>query len=334
MGARIDASWEYNGLRCIQLENDHMRVDVLPELGGKIFRLIDKARDRDVLWKSPRVAPHRARLHDNFDDHWAGGWDEAFPNGVAVKNRYGDDLAYLGELWSMPMSWRIGESSSEGVELVLEMATPITPARWRRRLRLGRDSVLRIAYSVEHAGYMPFDFNWGIHPALEITPSLRLDTPAVSGEVANEWGGGALGKEGARYTWPMLGSHDLRRPLGPDSLSFALHYLTGFKAGWVAATDVAAKRGFGLVFDPHLFKVIWLWQCYGGWRGYHHVILEPWTGYPTSLIEAAAAGRARVMNPGESLTTEVAAVLYGGVTSVGRLDPDGRAEEAPPGDAV
>jgi galactose mutarotase-like enzyme len=326
MSCRIDDRWEYNGLRCVTLENEHLRIEVLPELGGKIFRLIDKARDRDVLWKSPRVQPHRVDLHDNFDDHWAGGWDEGFPNGVPLKNRYGDDLPYFGELWSMPWSWRITDNSASNVELVMELSTPITPARWRRTLQLGSEPLLKISYHVDHTGYMPFDFNWGIHPCLDLTPGLRLDTPALRGEVANEWGGGALGKEGDTYDWPMLGKLDLRKPLGPDSASFALHYLTGYKNGWIAATDVASKRGFGLVFDADLFKVIWLWQCYGGWRGYHHVIMEPWTGYPTSLHDAIAGGRARVLNPGELLDTEVVAALYSGVTSVSRLDADGRAE--------
>ena len=58
--------------------------------GANIFRLIDKARDLDLLWKSPRVKPHLAAIHADFDDHWAGGWDDAFPGGRACRNRYGD----------------------------------------------------------------------------------------------------------------------------------------------------------------------------------------------------------------------------------------------------
>ncbi|HKV68834.1 MAG TPA: hypothetical protein VJN72_12165, partial [Gaiellales bacterium] len=89
MGARIDDRWHYHGLRTVRLENARLAVDVLPELGGKILRLIDKRGDRDLLWHSPRVEPHRAELHANFDDHWPGGWDEAFPGGAPSPNRYG-----------------------------------------------------------------------------------------------------------------------------------------------------------------------------------------------------------------------------------------------------
>src|SRR3977135_1783483 len=100
MACRIDDGWAYRGLSCIRLENEHLAIDVLPELGGNIFRFIDKARDHDLLWKSPRGQPHRAALHANFDDHWAGGWDEAFPGGAPSPNRYGDQLPYMGALWT------------------------------------------------------------------------------------------------------------------------------------------------------------------------------------------------------------------------------------------
>lgn len=91
----------------------------------------------------------------------------------------------------------------------------------------------------------------------------------------------------------------------------------------MACTDTAAKRGFGLVFDRDVFTVVWLWLVYGGWRGYYHAIMEPWTGYPSALDEAVKAGRARSLAPGQALQTELSAVIYGGVQSVSALAADG-----------
>lgn len=326
MGARIDDRWQYHGLRTVRLENARLAVDILPELGGKILRLIDKRGDRDVLWHSPRVEPHRAELHANFDDHWPGGWDEAFPGGAPSPNRYGDQLPYMGELWTTEASYRIARDDPAGVELELDLTTPITPARWRRRLSLsGDDPVLRIAYRLENVGTMPFDYNWGLHPVAAISPAHRFDVPAQKAEV-DENGGGTLGVKGDRYDWPQFNNLDVRRALGPDANCFALHYLTELREGWVATTDTAARRGFGLVFDRDLFPVVWLWMVYGGWRGYYHAIAEPWTGYPSPLAEAVEAGRARVLDAGGVLETEVATVVYEGVDSVSRLSADGRVE--------
>jgi hypothetical protein len=326
MGARIDDRWRYNGLRTVRLENARLAVDVLPELGGKILRLIDKRGDCDLLWHSPRVEPHRAELHANFDDHWPGGWDEAFPGGAPSPNRYGDQLPYMGELWTTAASYRIARDDRAGVELELDLTTPITPACWTRRLTLsGDDPVLRIAYRLENVGTMPFDYNWGLHPVAAISPAHRFDVPARKAEV-DENGGGTLGVKGDRYDWPQFNDLDVRRALGPDANCFALHYLTELQEGWVATTDTAARRGFGLVFDRALFPVVWLWMVYGGWRGYYHAIAEPWTGYPSPLAEAVGAGRARVLEAGGVLETEVATVVYEGVDSVSRLSADGGVE--------
>jgi hypothetical protein len=182
--------------------------------------------------------------------------------------------------------------------------------------------VIRLGYRIENIGYRPFDFNWGIHPVQAISPRHRFDTPARRAEV-DEHGGGVLGTKGDAYDWPMFGQLDVRRALGPEADDFALHYLTELDDGWVACTDTAARRGFGLAFDRSVFPVIWLWLVYGGWRGYYQAIMEPWTGYPSPLAEAVEAGRARSLQPGEALETEVAAVLYEGVESVSWLGADG-----------
>jgi hypothetical protein len=325
MGCRFDPHWRHHGLECLRIENEHVAIDVLPELGAKIHRFVDKARDRDVMWHSPRVAPHAAAVHANFDDHWSGGWDEAFPGGAPSLNRYGDELPYMGELWTQPASWRLCECGPDRVTVLFTLTTPITPARWERRLTIRAGSrAVGLAYRIENIGYRPFDFNWGLHPVQAISPAHRFDAPARRGEV-DEHGGGILGEQGEAYDWPQLRELDVRRVLGPDAEDFALHYLTELEAGWVACTDTAASRGFGLAFDQRLFSVVWLWLVYGGWRGYYHAIMEPWTGYPSELAAAVEAGRARSLKPGEALETELAAVLYGGVQSVSRLEADGSA---------
>jgi hypothetical protein len=204
--------------------------------------------------------------------------------------------------------------------------TPITPARWQRRLVLEAGApAVRLDYRIENLDRRPVDFNWGIHPVQAISPAHRFDAPARRAEV-DEHGGGILGTKGDTYDWPLFGELDVRSALGADAGDFALHYLTELTDGWVACTDTAARRGFGLVFDRGVFPVVWLWLVYGGWRGYYHAIMEPWTGYPSPLAEAVAAGRARTLEPGEALETSLAAVLYGGVESVSSLAADGAVE--------
>ncbi|MGO4856315.1 hypothetical protein [Arthrobacter sp. 2MCAF14] len=318
----IDDGWTYNGLRLIRLENRHIALEVLPERGANIHRVIDKARDLDLLWKSPRIKPHIAAIHADFDDHWAGGWDDAFPGGRASRNRYGDLLPYMGEIWTAQANYSISSSDDE-VSITTTVATPVTPAELTRTITLKRDAhTFSLSYSLRNVGTLPFDYNWGIHPSLSIRPGMRFDIPATEGLV-DEAGGHWLGEPGDRYDWPELRGFDVRHSEFSDRHAFALHYLTGLKAGWFASTDTADRRGFGLSFDRELFPVVWLCLVYGGWRGYYQALIEPWTGYPSPLDEAVAAGRARLLQPGEEQHTEVTAVLYDGVQSVSDLRADG-----------
>jgi hypothetical protein len=181
---------------------------------------------------------------------------------------------------------------------------------------------------VEHIGTLPFDYCLGTHPSVAVSPLHRFDVPAINGEVDEFGGAGLLGERGDHYTWPILRRRDghevdVRRVMGPDAGSFALHYLTPLSSGWVSCTDTATRRGIGLVFDHELFPVVWLWQVYGGWRGYYHAAMEAWTSWPGAIADAVKLGRARTMSPAETLQTTIYAVLYSGIDAVADLSADG-----------
>jgi galactose mutarotase-like enzyme len=251
------------------------------------------------------------------------------PTGEACLNEYGDRLPYMGELWNLPLQAHIERSGAGEVVLARDGQTPVSPARWTRTLRLhGDDPVLRLHTRIENVGHKPFAFSWGSHPALAVREGTRLDVPARGGEVTDAGTGGPLGNLGETYAYPLLrqGSSaelDVRGVPAPSFAQHALHALTGLGAGWLAATDPREQRGFGVVFDANLHGCVWQWMSYGGFRGWYHAILEPWTAPQPALADARAAGTALALAPGESLESTMTAVLYSGVTSVGHLDTDG-----------
>jgi hypothetical protein len=232
----------------------------------------------------------------------------------------------MGELWTARWEWHVVDR--DGPALEMSVATPITPARFTKVLRLHEDApVLDIAYRIEHVGTKPFDYLWGVHPCLAISPSHRFDVPALRGLV-DEWVGGGIGRAGDAYAWPNLplpdgSTLDVRKVLAADSDSLALHYLSDLREGWTACTDTSTHRGFGLVFDQVTFPVVWLWLVYGAWRGHYHAAMELWTGYPGALAKAIESGRAREMLPGSAIESSVSAVLYSGVDEVAHLLADG-----------
>jgi hypothetical protein len=108
-------------------------------------------------------------------------------------------------------------------------------------------------------------------------------------------------------------------------------YLAELSEGWYAITNPARKVGFGLHFDPSLFRYVWYWQQLGDvaqgypwWGRTHTAALEPWTSYPTNgLTEAIANGTAWQLQPGQQIHTKLCAVAYAGLESVSGITRDG-----------
>ena len=328
MTARVADGWSYHGLAAVVLENAALRVTVLPELGGHVLELVDKALDRNLLWSNPRMAPRRAPYGAHFDDWWSGGWDEIFPTGDrAVLND--ELLPYMGEAWSVPWDVRTGQGDGSAWVETIGHAT-IAPARLERTLRLEGDApVLHVTYRITNLDFKPLPFLFGIHPSFAVSAAHRIDHPA-STMLVGVSSDPTMGELGARYQWPIqpvpgtVGEvRDARVVLPAEAAVFGGHWATDLPDGWLALTDTVSGRGVALSFPREVFPHLWLWQVYGGWRGHHHVCLEPWTGYPMQLEEAAAEGRARVLDPGASLEAEVAFILYGGLERVSGVDTAG-----------
>ena len=328
MSARVAEGWSLRGIPALVLENAALRVTLLPELGGHVLELVDKEADRNLLWSNPRTLPRRAPYGTHFDDWWSGGWDEIFPSGDQGTLR-GESMPYMGELWCVP--WTVTPWASGGEAGIVGTAFgTIAPAQFERRLTLRADeAILRVQYRIENLDVRPLPFTWGIHPAFAVTPHHRIDLPAdemLVGVASDP----TMGTAGQAYRWPHLpdpsvdgGIRDMRTVRPRDDAVFGGHWATGLAAGWVALTDTFAHRGVAITFDPAVFPDAWLWQVYGGWRGHHHLALEPWTGHPQRLDDAIVAGRAVVLPVGGVLETEVAFVVYGDlerVESVERRD--------------
>ncbi len=325
---RYDAGWQYHGVRVVRLENSRLLIDVMPDLGGRIFRWTDKRRDRDWLWRHPRIAPAILPAGSDYDANFSGGWDELFPCCCACSHA-GEVYPDHGEYWTRPCAWQVHSKDGE-LTLHLQAEGTVTPTRMERWITLAAGSpTVRIRYRITHLGRYPFDYLWASHPALAIRPGDRLIIPAGAGRVASP-GMGRVSSDAADFTWPMVTGAD-GRPVDLSRIpeeaggapGYEMVYLTELHAGWYALLRPEERCGFGLAFDPGVFRCLWLFQSLGGWRGLHVAVVEPATGYPIDLPEAAANGRCSRLRPGEVLETAVTAVVFDGRDAVGGIAPDG-----------
>lgn len=294
-----------DGLRLLQLENGWLSLSVLPEVGAKILTLLDKKNKRNLLWRNPRIRPQAYPIDANFDNYWCGGWDDAYPTADACAHG-GEPFPNLGELRSLRWEVETLEADETKATARLSAYGPISAIKATKTVSLtGR--TLQMNFSIESLSPIPLDFLWGTHPAFAVEEGSRLIIPARTGIVAQS-NHPSLGTPGDRYNWPLVKGTDMS--IVPD-ISAGIncgHYATDLEDGWFAVET----RGQGILYEfpretcPHL----WLWLVYGGWRGYHHAVVEPWTGYPVNLEQAFEQGRHSQLKPGETFSVTVRCTTY------------------------
>lgn len=348
-GCRISDGWKLHGLQAIILENELLRVTVLADKGSDIVEFRYKPLDLDFLFHSPNGVrnPNRGALSaptsGPFLDYFSGGWNEVLPNGGPAVNYKGAELGQHGEISLIPWDYAILEDSPNRVAVKLWVRPLRTPLFLEKTLSLepGR-AVLFVEECLRNEGGEALEVMWGHHIAFGrpfLDEGAVIDTPARKFIVHEAMPGYEPRRfqPGVTAEWPEIAtpdgaSADARNiPAYGESQAQEMAYLTEFDAGWYAITNPERQVGFGLHFDPNLFRYVWYWQQLGDvaqgfpwWGRTHTAALEPWTSYPTNgLNEAIVNGSALHLEPAQEVHTRLAAVAYAGVSRVAGISAAG-----------
>jgi hypothetical protein len=302
------------------LESALVRATILPALGGRVWELEDRERHRQWIWHRDDVPLAAVPMGSCYDDVWAGGWEELFPND-APGGFEGRDLPDHGEWWTLPWTVCAAEAGASG-RIRLEAATTIRAAHCSKEFFLDAASpTLRIAYRIESLEPDGFHFLFKQHLPVRLTPGCRLAVPG--GNVrAVEPGFGTLLPGPGPYPWPLVARDecqvtDLRIVPPPTSGAREFVYVTNTSASWVGVDDFHARASLRLHYDRSKLPFLWLFLTYGGWRNCYTAVLEPCTNMPKDLDQAVRQQQAAYLAPAGQFTTQVA-------VTVGSLETEGQ----------
>lgn len=294
-----------------RLDNGRVRVDLLPAFGGRAWTLEDLERGVQWVWRNPKVALAAPKAGASYDDGWAGGWEELFPNDAAGSFD-GRALPDHGEWWSRAWAADVTEDAPKRAEVRLRLETRSVKAACEKivSLEAGAKSV-RVRYRLENREKTPLRFLLKQHLAVAARPGDRLELPGGTVRPVDLGFSTRLGAPGPS-AWPLGAGRD-GAPVDVSLLPAAgadreFIYVTDLPEGW-AGLRRPDGAGVRMTFDLKVFPHCWFFMDFGGWRGLYTVVVEPCTQWPKDLREAAAAGRVASLPPGGVLETAVEVAL-------------------------
>ena len=298
----------------VVLENARVRAVVIPQLGGRVWELEDRVRRRQWIWHREDVPLTAAGVGAVYDDVWAGGWEELFPNDAPGRFE-GRELPDHGEWWTM--SWAVVESSS-GAEasLRLQAACSTVKASCTKEFRLSGDgAALSVSYRIRSDEAQPFHFLFKQHLPVRLTPDCRLLLPGGRVHAVDPAFGTILPGPGP-FDWPLASDRtgrvaDLR--VVPDRSSRAREflYVSDLPQSWCAVQDDRQQARIRMEFHDRELPFVWLFLSYGGWRDVYTAVLEPCSNLPKDLPEAVRVGQSARLDPGQEFRTTVSVALTG-----------------------
>lgn len=283
-----------DGVPTVVLENDRLRVEIAPTVGGRVISLRHRATGREFLWRNPRLTLRPCAPGAEYDPNFYGGMDELLPNDLP-ETINGLACPDHGELWTLALTV---ETAADGVTLSGRL--PRFGLEYQRRMRLAANRLL-CDYRIANAAAAERQFMWKLHAALAVQPGDRILCPAATARAADPaW---SRRPSVAPFAWPEADGLDLSLvPVADGSTEFL--FLYDLTDGYMA---LKAKDGARLEcrFDRAVFPCCWYFASHGAMDGAFTGVLEPCTNLPLSVHDAARDGYCARLRPGEALATSV-----------------------------
>jgi hypothetical protein len=280
----------------VTIENDAIRMEVWPQIGGKVSSIIDKADHYELLFNYPAELPDSPHYDAPYGDHWYSGWDECFPaiapsiyprhpySGIAVPDH--------GELWGIPTTTAV--PTKDGITTVwngLRFGYRLT-----RKLYLQNASVVA-EYNLANLAPFEFRFVWAMHSLMSMVQPAELSVDQSRFRLSHDATGNRFDTD---FTWPLVAP--------TESLS-NLESLPP-KRGWKSFSTDPIQSSFLVSYptrnrslrvayesDDGMSAYWGLWINTGGWAGNRHFAVEPTTGRYDQIDRSIKDGSAGQIDP-------------------------------------
>lgn len=299
MAQILNTTW--HDFPALALEDERMRLVVVPHLGAKIVSLLDKKHSRE--WLAPPMRPLKQTAYGaDFVGQDMSGWDEMLPTIVAC-DWEGAHLPDHGEVWSIP--WQVDEARAA---LSLSVDGVAIPYHFTRSATLVALATLELRYTLANTGQAAFPYLWAAHPQFAADAHTRIVLPPEVTRLVNVIDPDPVwGRAGVSCAWPQAvaaNGQALRLDrVGPaENRACRKFYLPPEQPiSWCALADEALGCQLRLDWSPSENPYAGLWVDEGAYNTAPVAAPEPSNGYYDSLERAVSNRRVAWLDRGQTV---------------------------------
>jgi galactose mutarotase-like enzyme len=272
----------YKGEQAIVLENDLLKVTLLPQWGAKLSSIIYKHMDYELLWQNPGKKYRKTGYGDPYEAGEASGFDEMFPTisrcFYESEPWSGTEMPDHGEVWSVPWEYEITEN-----QVALSVKGVRFPYVLQKSVYLD-GSALHQQYEVVNQSDSVFDYIWAAHPLFNTCEGMKLIVPQGMNRIVNAVPSNRLGSYGRVYDFPVAEleddrSFDLSSVPKKNSGDYQKYWFLGkVKQGWCSLHDPHRRFNIDMSWPKEEVPYLGVWVNEGAWAGQYNIAPEPATG--------------------------------------------------------
>lgn len=279
------------------LENDVLKVELHPNLGGKITSFYHKGKRFELAAQAAEKIENLPDARCGFGPY-AFGMDDAFPNIDAEQIVWrGRNLVFPdhGEIWSA--AFAVTDHSNESVSMYWD--SPGMGYHYEKTLFLA-DNTLNIRYHIKNESDTELPCFWTWHGLMRYEENVKLILPEGTTHYRNVLTGPELGEAGTVY--PADGEYDFTKVPKAESNTMSKFYAEHpVKAGKCGLYYPAQNVLCIMEYDESILPFWGFWITAGGFQGDCNCAMEPTNGFYDSISRAHQNGRLPVLMAGGSM---------------------------------
>lgn len=267
---------KYLKFDAIILENDNLKIAILPKLGFKIASIFNKEKKLEYLFQPTKNEYHEASYADEFEKYDTSGIDDCIPTIDVCKYPLKKEITLPdhGDTWSL--KWDIVENSYN--KAVGTVKLPSLPLQFTKSIEL-KENGLNIDYKVENISNEKVYYLWAFHGLLNYDEYTELEFEENLVNYINV-------QNDEVWDFDIFKLKNFK-----ENHTFKYYFTDEIKEGFAIVNHTKEKSKFKMSFDPKKLPYMGVWLTTGGFKNEKNVAIEPCNGYYDSLEKAYENGK-------------------------------------------